>query len=70
MGLVATATQDKGTGTTHHSVLVTGNDLGGTGDVGILPGVTYYYEVVTVTRSGSEVDNNGGQCYTATIAGS
>jgi hypothetical protein len=48
--------------------VVTGNDLPGTvGDNGIIPGVTYWFEVVTVTRSGVEVDTNTGHCYNVTI---
>jgi phospholipase C len=64
-GLVQVATEDEGAGTTHHTVLVTGNDLPGTvGDIGITPGVTYSYETVSVSATGSQIDNNGGQCYT------
>jgi hypothetical protein len=67
-GLVETATQDQGAGTPSHMVEVQGNDLPGTvGDNGIQPGVTYWYEVVTVTKSGTEVDNNGGKCYSVTV---
>jgi hypothetical protein len=66
-GLVQAATQDEGSGTTHHSVLVMGNDLPGTvGNIGITPGTTYSYETVTVSAAGPEIDNNGGQCYTVT----
>jgi hypothetical protein len=66
--LVMTATQDRGAGTTQHSVLVTGNDLPGTvGNIGITPGATYSFEVATVTMSGEETDNNGGSCYGVTI---
>jgi hypothetical protein len=68
LGLVETATQDQGAGTTSHTVTVTGNDLPGTvGDNGIVPGATYWYETVTVIKSGTEVDNNGGRCYSVTI---
>jgi hypothetical protein len=68
LGLVETATQDQGAGTTSHMVQVRGNDLPGTvGDNGIMPGVTYWYEAVTVTKSGLETDNNGGKCYSVTI---
>jgi hypothetical protein len=67
-GLVMTATADQGTGTTHHWFVVTGNDLPGTvGDIGIMPGTTYWYETVTLTGSGKEVDNNGGKCYSVTV---
>jgi hypothetical protein len=68
LGLVEVATQDLHPGTTRHEVVVTGNDLPGTvGDNGILPGATYWFETVTVTRSGVEVDNNNGQCYNIVI---
>ncbi len=68
LGLVETATSDRGAGTTNHAVLVTGNDLAGTvGDNGIQPGATYWYEVETISPSGREVDNNGGACYSITI---
>jgi YVTN family beta-propeller protein len=67
-GLVETATQDQGAGTTSHTVTVTGNDLPGTvGNNGILPGATYWYEVENVGKSGTEIDNNGGKCYSITI---
>lgn len=67
-GLVETATSDSGASTTSHNVQVTGNDLPGTvGDVGIIPGATYWFEAVTVTRLGTEVDNNGGKCYWVTV---
>jgi hypothetical protein len=63
-----TATQDQGSGTTQHTVQVTGNDLPSTvGNIGITPGATYFFEVVTMTASGKEVDNNGGSCYSVTI---
>jgi hypothetical protein len=49
-------------------VVVTGNDLPGTvGDIGITPGATYFFEAVTSTPSGMEVDNNGGSCFRVTI---
>jgi hypothetical protein len=68
LGLVETATQDQGAGTTSHTVQVRGNDLPGTvGDNGIIPGTTYWYETVTMTGSGREIDNNGGKCYRVTI---
>lgn len=67
-GLVETATQDQGAGTISHAVTVTGNDLPGTvGDNGIQPDATYWYETVTVTKSGTEIDNNGGKCYSVTV---
>ena len=67
-GLVETATQDQGAGTATHTVTVTGNDLPGTiGDNGIVPGATYWYEVITLTHLGTEVDNNGGKCYSVTV---
>jgi len=67
-GLVEVATRDAGGGTTNHDVLVQGNDLPGTvGDNGIVPGVTYWFEAVTSTRSGTEMDRNGGKCYSVTI---
>jgi hypothetical protein len=51
-----------------HTVTVTGNDLPGTvGDNGIVPGATYWYEMVTVTTSGTEIDTNGGKCYKVTL---
>jgi hypothetical protein len=66
--LVMTATGDQGAGTTHHWFVVTGNDLPGTvGDTGITPGTTYWYETVTMTSSGKEIDNNGGRCYSVTV---
>jgi hypothetical protein len=47
---------------------VTGNDLQGTvGNVGITPGSRYFFEVMTVTPSGTEVNNNAGQCFSVTI---
>lgn len=67
-GLVEVATNDTATGGRNHSIVVTGNDLPGTvGDVGITPGQTYYFEVVTITPNGNVVDNNGGGCYTVSI---
>jgi hypothetical protein len=67
-GLVMTATADQGAGTTHHWFVVTGNDLPGTvGDIGITPGMTYWYETVTMSTSGPEIDNNGGKCYSVTV---
>jgi hypothetical protein len=38
------------------------------GDNGIQPGATYWYEAVTVTKSGTEVENNGGKCYSVTVS--
>lgn len=67
-GLVEVATQDLRSGTATHTVNVVGNDLPGTvGDNGIVPGATYWYEVVTITKSGEQIDNNGGKCYSVTI---
>jgi hypothetical protein len=67
-GLVEVATRDAGAGTTNHQVLVQVNDLPGTaGDNGIVPGVTYWFEAVTSTRSGTEMDTNAGKCYSVTI---
>jgi hypothetical protein len=64
LGLVEVATQDAHPGTAHHEVVVDGNDLPGTvGNNGIVPGVTYWFETVTVTSAGIETDDNGGQCY-------
>jgi hypothetical protein len=68
--LVMVATQDTGAGTTEHHVTVTGNELASTvGDNGLVPGATYYYESITLTASGQEVNSNGGNCYTVTIPG-
>jgi phosphatidylinositol-3-phosphatase len=69
-GLVETATNDVGSGTKTHTVLVTGNDLPGSiGNIGLTPGVTYSYETVTLAADGTtQVDNNGGNCYQATIS--
>lgn len=68
-GLVETATRDIGAGTTNHTVLVQGNDLPGTvGDNGLVPGTRYYYAVQSVSSSGVETDDNGGQCYSVVIA--
>jgi len=67
-GLVEVATRDLSPGGQLHTVMVTGNDMPGTvGESGILPGVTYYYEVVTVGPNGTEIDNNNGSCYSVTI---
>lgn len=67
VGLVETATMDQSPDSTFHTVTVTGNDLPGTvGDIGILPNTTYFYELVTMTSSGEEIDNNGGHCYSVT----
>ncbi len=66
-GLVEVATRDLHPGTTQHTVVVTGNDLpGSVGNNGIIPGVTYWFEVVTVTQSGAETDTNRGHCYSVT----
>ena len=67
-GLVEVATQDLHAGSTSHTVWVMGNDLPGTvGDNGIQPGATYWYEVVTMSAAGMEIDNNAGHCYSITI---
>ena len=67
-GLVEVATQDLHPGTTQRSVLVSGNDLAGTvGDNGVQPGATYWFEAVTVTRNGTEIDDNGGKCYSVAV---
>ncbi len=70
-GLVEVATQDTMAGTTAHMVTVTGNDMPGTvGDIGIQPGATYSYEVLAVSPSGTQVDDNKGKCYTVSIPAS
>lgn len=70
-GLVEVATQDVGAGTTSHTIQVKGNEMPGTvGDNGIQPGMTYSFEVVTSSSTGTETDNNGGTCYTVTIPSS
>jgi phospholipase C len=67
-GLVMTATADSGAGKTSHYVTVTGNDLPGTvGNIGITPGTTYYYETISTSTAGREVNNNNGQCFQVTI---
>jgi len=67
--LVEAATRDVSPGTTTHTVLVQGNDLPGTvGDIGLTPGATYAYEVLTVSPAGVEINNNGGKCYSVTIS--
>lgn len=67
--LVETATNDVTAGSTSHTVFVTGNDLpGSVGNIGLTPGATYYYEAVTVTPSGQQIDNNSGQCYAVTMS--
>jgi hypothetical protein len=69
-GLVEVATEDAGSGTTNHTVVVQGNDLPGTvGNNGIVPGTTYWYETVTATSGGETIDNNNGQCYEVTVPG-
>jgi phosphatidylinositol-3-phosphatase len=68
-GLVEVGTNDVGKGSTSHTVIVTGNDLPGTvGNIGLTPGATYSYEVITTTATGVETDNNGGTCYSVTIS--
>ncbi len=70
-GLVGVATEDSGAGTTSHSVSVSGNDLSGSiGGDPIQPGTTYSFEVLTVTSSGVQVDNNNGACYIVTVPAS
>jgi plastocyanin len=70
-GLVEVATQDLTPGSTTHTVQVTGNDLPGTvDDNGIQPGATYSFELVTVTNSGVQTDDNAGKCYSAIISSS
>lgn len=67
-GLVMTAMEDQGAHSTHHWLVVSGNDLPGTvGDIGITPGATYWYETVVSTDLGTEIDDNGGKCYRVTI---
>jgi predicted lipoprotein with Yx(FWY)xxD motif len=67
-GLVETATQDTGAGTSSHTIVVGGNEMPGTvGNNGIQPGATYSFEVITVSSSGQEVDDNHGKCYTVTM---
>ncbi len=69
-GLVSVASQDFGASTIEHQVFVNGNDLAGTvGNIGITPGTTYSYEVVTNTANGPQVDNNGGACFTMPVPG-
>jgi Sulfatase len=66
-GLVSVATEDQSPGTTRHAIFVTGNDLPGTvGSNGISPGTTYWYETVTTTAGGTEINNNAGNCYPVT----
>ncbi|MGH2447536.1 MAG: NosD domain-containing protein [Chloroflexota bacterium] len=65
-GLTMTATQDQFAGTTQHWVLVSRDDLSSSG-IGLTPGTTYYYEVVSVTSGRVTTDNNGGACYKVTI---
>lgn len=66
--LVMTATGDQGAGTTEHAVQVTGNDLqGAVGNIGITPGTKYFFKVLTVTPSGTQMDDNGGNCFSVTI---
>lgn len=67
-GLVELATKDLGSGTRLHSILVTGNDLGGSsGSTRISPGYQYFFEVETVTALGTETDNNHGKCYSVQV---
>jgi len=67
-GLVQVGTMDIHPGTTTHAVVVTGNDLPGTiGNIGLPPGGTYWYETVTATSAGEQIDNSGGACYSVTV---
>ena len=69
LGLVEVATLDLHPGTIEHTVVVTGNDLPGTvGNNSLLPGATYWFELVTVTRTGTEIDDNHGACYSVTLS--
>jgi lysophospholipase L1-like esterase len=72
LGLVEVATQDlQPPGGTTHIVYVSGNDLPGTiGNNGIIPGVSYSYETVTITPVGAATDNNGGACFIGAQPGS
>jgi len=64
---VNVATEDQSPGTTRHAVFVNGNDLPGTvGSNGISPGTTYWYETVTTSSAGTEINNNAGNCYPVT----
>lgn len=40
---------------------------GTVGTNGIVPGKTYWYEVETVTSSGTEIDDNGRKCFSVTV---
>lgn len=67
--LVETSTNDLTPGTTLHTVLVQGNDFPGfVGNVGLTPGTTYAYEVITTSANGTEMDNNNGKCYYSTVS--
>lgn len=68
-GLVGTATQDSGAGTTQHLVRVAGDDMNLSSGA-VVPGATYSFEVETVSPSGVEIDNNEGKCYTVTVPSS
>lgn len=65
-GLIETATQDRGAGTTEHEVTVTGDDMNLLAGA-VVPGTTYHFVVETVTTSGVERDTNGGRCSSVTI---
>ncbi|HEX6509442.1 MAG TPA: hypothetical protein VF221_17575 [Chloroflexota bacterium] len=66
-GLVQVATQDQSSNTTRHAIVVSGNELpGSVGTNGITPGITYWYETVTMTANGPEINNNNGNCYPVT----
>lgn len=66
-GLNQVATVDQGSGTTSHTIVVTGNDLSTGTDTGIVPGGTYSFMPVTVSGSTIQFYNNGGPCYTVII---
>lgn len=71
LGLVEVATRDLQPPGTAHIVYVTGNDLPGTvGDNGIIPGVTYAYETVTISDTAVAIDDLGGHCYSSSLPAS
>ena len=68
LGLIETGTQDQQAGTTKHMVVVTGDDMPGAAtDTGLMPGATYWFELVTMSPGGEETNNNGGKCFSVTI---
>ncbi len=70
-GLIGTATEDTQVATNQHTIVVTGNQVPGTfGAMPVIPGATYYFEVVTQGSTGTTVDNNGGTCYSVTVPSS